>query len=134
MKKIALSFNVLAAIIAVTFLQACASTAGTAGTAGKPATQCATPTLTPQNASGAPGSTILVTIATTTTGAYLCYTLDGSTPTDGSSPHGKVIAAQSGIVHVPVPDVYGRTLKLQAIAFKPGWTDSSMAVGYYTAH
>ena len=130
MKKIALSFNVLAAIIAVTFLQACASTAGTAG---KPATQCATPTLTPENASGAPGSTIMVTIATTTTGAYLCYTLDGTTPTDGSSPHGKVIAAQSGIVHVPVPDVYGRTLKLQAIAFKPGLTDSPIAVGYYTA-
>ena len=96
-------------------------------------TQCAKPTLTPENASGAPGSTIIVTISTTTTGANLCYTLDGSTPTDGPSPHGKVIAAQSGIVHVPVPDVFGRTLKLQAIAFKPGLTDSPIAVGNYTA-
>jgi len=85
----------------------------------KKITQCEKPTLTPENASGAPGSTIMVTIATTT-GAYLCYTLDGSTPTDGSSPHGKVIAAQSGIVHVPVPDVFGRTLKLQTIAFNTG--------------
>ena len=76
----------------------------------------------------------MVTITTTTTGAYLCYTLDGSTPTDGSSPHGKVIAAQSGSIPVRFPDVYGRTLKLQAIAFKPGWTDSSIAAGYYTAH
>ena len=121
MKKITLSFNVLAAIIAVTILQACASTAV------GPATQCATPTLTPPSATGPRGSTITVTIATTTTGAYLRYTDDGSTPTGGSSGHGKLIAAQSG----PVPVVFGRTLKLEAIAFKPGLTDSSIAVGNY---
>jgi len=125
MKKITLSFDVLAAIITVTILQACASVGGL--------TQCATPTLTPEKASGAPGSTIMVTISTTTTGANLCYTIDGTTPTDGSSPHGKVIAAQSGTVQVRFPDVFGRTLKLQAIAFKPGLTDSPVAAGYYTA-
>jgi hypothetical protein len=42
MKKITLSFDVLAAIIAVTMLQACASPAVT------PATQCKTPTLNPE--------------------------------------------------------------------------------------
>jgi hypothetical protein len=123
MKKSALSFNVLAAIVAATFLQACAHTAGT--------TQCVckTPTLTPSSGSGPAGSAIRVTIATETPGAYLCYTLDGTIPTDGSSPHGTVIKAQSGTVLVPIPTVFGRTLK--AIAFKPECTDSSIASGYY---
>ena len=116
MKKITLSLEVLAAIIAVTILQACAKTA---------VMQCATPTLTPPSGSGPAGSSITVTIATTTTGAYLCYTDDDTTPTDGSSPHGTVIKAQSG----PVPVVFGRTLK--AIAFKTGLTDSPVAVGRY---
>jgi len=84
--------------------------------------QCAKPTLTPPG-----GTASTVTIATATRGAYLCYTLDGSTPTDGPSPHGKVIAAQSG----PVTNVFGRTLK--AIAYKTGWADSPIAVGNYTA-
>jgi hypothetical protein len=122
MKKITLSFDMLAAIIAVTILQACANTAGL--------TQCATPTLTPPSGSGPAGSTITVTIATSTIGAYLCYTRDGTTPTDGSSPHGTVIKAQSG----PVPVVFGRTLKLQAIAFKPGLTDSAIGVGNYSSN
>jgi hypothetical protein len=125
MKKITFSFNVLAAVITVAILQACASVGGL--------TQCATPTLTPENASGAPGSTIMVTISTTTIGANLCYTIDGSTPIDGSSGHGKIISAQSGTIPVRFPDVFGRTLKLQAIAFKPGLTDSPIATGYYTA-
>lgn len=125
MKKITLSFNVLAAIITVAILQACASVGSL--------TQCAKPTLTPEKANGAPGSTITVTIATATPGAQLRYTTDGSTPRDGSSPHGKLIPAQSGSIPVTFPDVFGRTLKLQAIAFKPGLTDSPVADGYYTA-
>jgi hypothetical protein len=120
MKKITLSFDVLAVIIAVTILQACATTAGL--------TQCATPTLTPQSASGPAGSSIRVMISTATLGAKLRYTTDGSKPT---STHGTLIAAESG--SAPIPCVFGRTLKLQAIAFKPGWTDSAIAVGYYTA-
>ena len=121
MKKITLSFNVLATLIAVTILQACATMGPT---------DCAKPTLTPPSWSG-PASTITVNIATTTVGAYLCYTLDGTTPTDGSSPHGTVIKAQSA--NVPIPCVFGRTLKLQAIAFKPGVCESAVAAGNYTA-
>ena len=120
MKKITLSFDVLAAIIAVTILQACTSTLTSTLT-----TQCATPTLNPVTASGPKGQKVTVTIRTSTTGAYLCYTDDGSTPTDGSSPHGTVIKAQSA----PVPVVFGRTLK--AIAFKSGWSDSPVADGKY---
>jgi len=116
MKKITLSFNVLAAIIAVTILQACASITGTQ-------CACAKPTLTP------PGGTAgTVTISTTTKGAYLRYTLDGTIPTCGSSGNGTLIPAQSGAV-----DVFGRTLKLQAIACKAGCADSPIAVGNYTA-
>jgi hypothetical protein len=123
MKKITLSFNVLAAIVVVTILQACAHTAGP--------TQCVckTPTVTPSSGSGPAGSTIRVTIATETQGATLCYTLNGSIPTCGSSGHCTPIPAQSGTILVPIPTVFGRTLK--AIACKPGCADSSIASGFY---
>ena len=123
MEKIALSFATLAAVIAMT---ACASTATTAGTA---ATQCAKPTLTPPDA-GNTITSVTVTIATATKGAYLRYTLDGSTPTGGSSGNGTEITASKGTVLVefgvgPV----GTTLK--AIAYKEGLADSLIALGNY---
>jgi hypothetical protein len=116
MKKITLSFAVLAAIIAVTILQACAATTTT--------TQCAKPTLSPAGVSG-PVNSVTVTIKTATTGAYLRYTLDGSTPT---SSHGTLIPAASGKAsfHIWPP---GKTLK--AIAYKAGWVNSLIAVGNY---
>ena len=120
MKKITLSLDVLAAIVAVTILQACANKAGL--------TQCATPKLDPEGGSGQAGSSISVKIKTATLGAQLRYTTDGSIPTSG---YGTLIAAPSG--SVPIPCVFGRTMKLQAIAFKPGLTNSAVAVGYYTA-
>ena len=120
MEKIVLSFVTLAAIIALT---ACASTAGTA------ATQCAKPTLTPPDAANTTTS-VTVTIATATKGAYLRYTLDGSTPTGGSLGNGTEIAASKGTVRVEfgVGSV-GTTLK--AIAYKEGLADSLIAVGNY---
>ena len=126
MEKITLSLTALVAIIAIT---ACASTAGTAGTA---ATQCAKPTLTPPDASNTITS-VTVTIATATKGAYLRYTLDGSTPTSGSSGNGTEITASSGTVSVEFGvDPVGTTLK--AIAYKAGLTDSLIAVGNYVYH
>ena len=80
----------LAVIIAMT---ACASTGGNA------ATQCAKPTLTPPDA-GNTITSVTVTIATSTKGAYLRYTLDGSTPTAGSSGNGTEITASKGTVLV----------------------------------
>jgi hypothetical protein len=112
MKKISLSFQVIAAIIAVTILQVCAGTA-TAAT-------CATPTLHPATKTGA--STVLVTIATTTTGAYLVYTLNDSEV-------GILIRRQSAQVTITVPK--GGTTVLSAIAIKSGWRDSAAAVGTY---
>ena len=115
MKKIALSFNVLAAIIAVTILQACAKTA---------IEQCATPTLTPPSKSGPSNAPITVMVATTTKGANLRWTDNNSTPTPS---YGNLIKAESG----PAPTVFGRTLR--AIAFEPGFSPSSVAVGEYPA-
>ena len=87
-------------------------------------TQCAKPTLSPPAVSG-PVHSATVTIKTATTGAYLRYTLDGSTPT---SSHGTLIPAVSGTAsfHIWPP---GKTLK--AIAYKAGWTTSLIAAGHY---
>ena len=120
MEKIALFLAALAAVIAMT---ACAGTAGTA------AAQCAKPTLTPPDANNVITS-VTVTIATATKGAYLRYTTDGSTPTSGSSGNGSEITASKGTVLVefgvgPV----GTTLK--AIAYKEGLADSAIAAGNY---
>ena len=121
MKKITLSFNALAAISAVTILQACAHTTGT-----QTGTQCVceTPTLTPPSATG-PVTAVL--LKTTTKEAYLRYTRDDSKPTGGPSGNGTTIVAQSG--SIPGPLVFGRTLK--AIAYKAGCDDSPVAVGHY---
>jgi hypothetical protein len=118
MEKITLSFAPLAAIIAMTILQACAGTAGT---------RCAKPTLIPSDATHAT-TQVRVTIATATEGAYLRYTLDGSTPTGGPSGNGTQIPAAKGSV---VFTVGPREKTLQAIAYKEGLADSSIAIGTY---
>jgi hypothetical protein len=122
-EKIILSFAALAAMVAMTILEGCVGTPGTSGT------QCAKPTLTPSDASNAITS-VTVTIATATQGAYLCYTLDGSTPTGGSSGNGTQIEAARGTVTVTFGvGPSGTTLK--AIAYKAGLADSLIAVGNY---
>jgi len=112
MKTTIFLFKVLAAIIAVTILQACAGTPGIVGT------QCAQPTLNPSGSGGVP--TVTVTIRTATTGA--------SAPTGGPTGHGTLIAAASGKVTVSTT-LRGKTLK--AIAFKAGLANSLIAVGTY---
>jgi len=123
MEKITLSFAVVAAIIAMAIPQACVGPAGTAGT------QCAKPTLTPSDASNAITS-VMVTIATATPGAYLRYTLDGSTPTGGSSGNGMQIGAAKGKVTVTF-GVGRRGTVLKAVACKEGLADSLIAVANY---
>ena len=121
MEKTTLSFAALAAIIAMMIPQACVGTAGTART------QCAKPTLTPSDASSATTS-VRVTIKTRTAGAYLRYTLDGSTPTGGESGNGTLIPAASGKVSFTVGP---REKTLRAIAYKTGLADSAIAEGTY---
>jgi hypothetical protein len=122
-KTIIFPFAALAAIIAITFLQACVGTAGTAST------QCAKPTLTPPDASHSVTS-VPVTIRTATEGAYLRYTLDGSTPTSGPSGNGTEITASSGTVSVEF-GVGPKGTTLKAVAYKEGLADSPIAVGNY---
>ena len=121
MEKISLSVAALAAIIAMTILLACAGAPATA------ATQCGKPTLIPSDATHAT-TYVTVKITTKTPGAYLRYTLDGSTPTGGPSGNGTEIAAATGTVLVTI-GAQERTLK--AIAYKPGFVDSPIAVAIY---
>jgi Chitobiase/beta-hexosaminidase C-terminal domain len=121
MEKITASFAAITAIIAMTIPQACVGTAGTAGT------QCAKPTLIPSDATTATMS-VTVRIATKTAGAYLRYTLDGSTPTGGLSGNGTQIAAASGKVSFTLGP---REKTLKAIAYKLGLADSPIAEGTY---
>jgi hypothetical protein len=123
MEKITRSFAAVAAIIAIAIPQACVGPAGTAGT------QCAKPTLIPSDASNATTS-VTVTIATATPGAYLCYTLDGSTPTGGSSGNGTQIEAAKGKVTVTFGAGPTGTV-LKVIAYKEGLADSPIAIGDY---
>ena len=121
MEKITFSLAAPAATIAMTIPQACVGTARTAST------QCSKPTLTPSDATNATMS-VTVRIETKTAGAYLRYTLDGSTPTGGPSGNGTQIAAASGKVSFPVGP---REKTLKAIAYKAGLADSSIAEGTY---
>ena len=78
---------------------------------------CATPTFSP--AAGTYTSAQNVTISTTTTGASIYYTKDGSTPTASSTPYTGAIAVSS-------------TTTIKAIAVKEGNDDSDVATATYT--
>jgi hypothetical protein len=121
MGKITVLFAAVTAIIAMTMPQACV------GTARTPSTQCAKPALTPSDASSATTS-VTVTIKTATVGAYLRYTLDGSTPTGGASGNGTEIAAAKGKVFFTLGP---KEKTLKAIAYKAGLADSSVAEANY---
>lgn len=77
----------------------------------------ATPTFSP--AGGTYSATQNVSISTTTAGASILYTTDGSTPTASSTPY-----------TVPIAVASSRTIK--AIAIKSGMTNSAVATAAYT--
>jgi alpha-tubulin suppressor-like RCC1 family protein len=78
--------------------------------------QVATPTFSPGGGTYSTAQT--VTIATTTAGATLRYTIDGSTPTTSSPQYS-----------TPIPISTGTTLK--ARGFKTGWMDSAVGSAVY---
>jgi len=82
--------------------------------------QVAAPVFSPP--SGTYTAAQAVTIATTTSGASISYTTDGSTPTEANG------TLYSGPVSI------GATTTLQAIAFKPEYTDSNVTSGKYTVN
>ena len=84
----------------------------------------ATPTFSP--VSGTYISTQSVTISSTTGGAVICYTTDGSTPTTngaGTCTHGTTYSA---------PVTVASSLTINAIATESGFTDSIIASAAYT--
>ena len=121
MGKTILSFAALAAIIMIAILQGCA------GTAGKADMECAKPTLIPSDATSATVY-VRVRITTRTAGAYLRYTLDGSTPTGGPAGNGTQIAAATDTIEFTVGP---REKTLKAIAYKTGLADSPVAEATY---
>ena len=78
----------------------------------------AAPVLSPE--AGTYSSAMDIAIRTTTSGATIRYTTDGSTPTTAN---GTVYAAPVNIAE---------TLTLKAIAYRTGWTTSSVSSGQYT--
>ena len=120
-RVITLCFAASAAIVAMTIPQGCT------GISRSAATQCAKPTLTPSDATAAAIS-VTVKVATRTAGAYLRYTLDGSTPTGGPSGNGTEITAASGKILFTVGP---REKTLKAIAYKTGLADSQIAEATY---
>jgi RHS repeat-associated protein len=105
---------------------AAATATATATATAAPAQQVATPALNPAGdyiyfTSGFKD----ITVATTTAGATIHYTINGSPPTSTS---GTLIASSSGTVRL-TPSPGGTTL--QVIAFKPGMNDSEVNVGTY---
>jgi hypothetical protein len=100
------------------------STVGTAAyTISQP--QVATPTFNPP--AGSYSSAQTVVISTTTSGASIAYTTDGSTPTEsgGTVTHGTLLA-NGGSVSVASSET------LKAIGFKSGDTDSTVGTAAYT--
>ena len=91
---------------------------GCIGTEIYRATQCAAPSFNP--AAGSYSSAPSVTISTTTGGATISYTTDGSTPT---SSHGTVYST---------PVTIGSTCTLQAMAYETGYSNSTVSSGVYT--
>ncbi len=83
-----------------------------------PDTTVAAPTLSPEP--GTYSADMDIVLATTTPGASIRYTTDGSTPTATT---GTLYAAP---VHV------AETLTLKAVAYRTGWTTSSVTSGQYT--
>jgi Chitobiase/beta-hexosaminidase C-terminal domain len=84
----------------------------------------ATPTITPNG--GTFLSTVNVTLADSTSGATICFTTDGSTPTAngaGVCTHGSTYSAS---IAVPV------SMTVKAIASETGYTDSAAASAVFT--
>ena len=104
-----------------TTLQAIAYATGytdSAVSSGVYAIQCATPTFNP--VAGTYGAAQSVTISTTTGGAAIRYTTDGSTPTETAG------TVYSSAVNISVDTT------LKAIAYATGYADSAVSSGVYT--
>jgi len=99
------------------FFSVDSTTSSTKSTLVKQVPVTATPTFNP--VAGTYSSSQGVVISSTTSGATIYYTTDGSTPNTGSPVY-------SGPISVPV------STTIKAYAQTPGWTDSAVASATYT--
>lgn len=84
-----------------------------------PPTVAAAPTITPSTANGAQNGAVIVTLASTTSGAAIFYTLDGSTPTSSSQQY-------------QAPILVAANLTVKAIATATGASASNVASQIFT--
>jgi hypothetical protein len=88
--------------------------------------QVTTPSISPDGGIYPSNQPVTVTISTTTAGASIRYTLDGTVPTESN---GTLIAASSGTVAV-TSTAQGTVLK--AVACKTGWLTSGVKSATYS--
>jgi beta-glucanase (GH16 family) len=113
--------NRLVLAAAFVLLAGCGSGSGSTGT-GPTQTQAAAPTITTSTSNGAQGGAVIVTLASTTTGATIYYTIDGSTPTTTSTQYiAPFLVASSSSVTV------------NAIATAPSDTNSGVTTQTFQA-
>lgn len=107
-------------VVAAAFvlLAGCGSGSGSSGT-GTNTPQAAPPTLSTSTSNGAQGGAVIVTLATTTSGATIYYTLDGSTPTTASQVY-------------EAPFLVASNLTVNAIAAASGDTNSTVTTRAFT--
>ena len=86
-----------------------------------PAASVATPTATPNGGSYTTSKTVSVTLATTTAGADIYYTVDGTTPTASSS---------SYTAPFNVTSATSKTITLKAIAIKDGTSSNVLSTAF----
>ena len=89
-----------------------------------PLSTVATPVLDP--AGGTFPGNVMVKITTSTPGAVIRYTTDGSTPTPTSGT--AIVSGQSVPLNAQIANV---KVTLKAVAFKDNWADSDVAQGTY---
>jgi len=82
-----------------------------------------TPTATPSSGNYYPGDTVTVTLATTTSGATIYYTTDGTTPTSSSTQY-----SQGAQISITSSTAATKTLK--AIAIKDGASSNVLTATY----
>jgi len=101
------------------FLCGCSSGGSSPTPTPTPTPTATAPTITTSTSNGAQNGAMIVTLATTTSGATIYYTLDGSTPTTSSQPYSAPFLVSSNIT-------------VNAIATASGDTASSVSTKAFT--
>jgi beta-glucanase (GH16 family) len=111
--------------VTVLLLAGCGSGSGSTGTGGGgtgTSPQAAAPSISTTTSNGAQSGAVIATLATTTSGATIYYTIDGSTPTTSST---KYIA--------PFLVASSSSVTVNAIAAAPNDTNSSVTTESFPA-